>query len=173
MLSGSFRRLAVLAAAGVAVALIMPGTAGAAGSHDLEPGAVLPGTATLVAASSPASPGPTPDAYLTSDCTGTSSVYKTSTDGGRANGRGVINCVAYYYKLYDYTTLYRLRWYGWQFLDSDSSTAYSARTVTSISIWRCAGAGTYTYSSSAYHEATTVGGTRYTARTSAQNRFSC
>jgi len=172
MLSRSFRRLAVVAGAGVAVAL-MPGSAGAAGSQDVAPGTVLPGTATLAAAPSTGSSGPTPDAAITSDCVGTSSVYWTSTDGGRANGRGVINCLLYYYKLYDSTKLYRLRWYGWQFLDSDTSTAYGAKTVTSISIWRCAGSGTYTYYSTAYHEATTVGGTKYTATTSAQKRFSC
>ena len=110
---------------------------------------------------------------LPSGCIGYSDVWKSSTDGGRANGSGIIDCTHSFAKLYDSTSLYRDRWYGQQFLDSDTSTAYNSAWVSSISIWRCAGAGTYTYRSYAYHEATTAGGTRYTANTSDSARFSC
>lgn len=111
-------------------------------------------------------------AALPSGCIGYSDVYKTGTDGGRANGSGIIDCEYAYSRLYAETSLYRDRWYGPEFLDSDSSTANSSDWVASISIWRCAGAGTYTYRSYAYHEAT-AGSARYTANTSDSARFAC
>lgn len=62
--------------------------------------------------------------------------------------------------MYASTRLYRDRWYGPEFLDDDDSTANTSDWVASISVWWCAGAGTYTYRS-------------YTANTDDNAQFSC
>jgi hypothetical protein len=151
-----------------AVAVAGPAAADASASNRTDNS---PARATL-STTSKTDGSPAPMA-LPSSCVGRSDVYKTGTDGGRANGRGTIDCLAYYRNLYAYTSLYRDRWWGNEFLDSDSSSANNARHVASISIWRCAGEGTYTYRSFGYHEATDIGGTRYTASTQNSNRFGC
>lgn len=105
-------------------------------------------------------------------CIGSSLVYKTSTEGGRANGEGNIVCTLNVQELLDTTGLWRLRFYGWQFLDSDSSFADDDHVV-SISIWRCAGVGTYTYYSDAVHYVKDYSDVEYWAETSNSKRFSC
>lgn len=148
-------------------ALVTIGSAGTASADVSDTAPTDTPSAAMVAESSDVG-----TAALPSGCIGYSDVYKTSTDGGRANGSGVIDCEYAYSRLYAETSLYRDRWYGQEFLDSDSSTANSSDWVASISIWRCAGAGTYTYRSYAYHEAT-AGSARYTANTSDSARFTC
>jgi hypothetical protein len=114
-----------------------------------------------------------PTAPLISGCTGQSLVYRTTTNGGRANGEGLISCLGSWPKLYDSTNLYRNRWYGVQALDSDTSTRYNSTWVNSVSIYTCAGQGTYTYYSEAYHEVTSSSGTKYRASTVEGDRFAC
>ncbi|MCX2946761.1 hypothetical protein [Lentzea sp. NEAU-D7] len=156
-----FKRIGTVAA-GVAAATMLVTAAAAA-----TPAADTPGEGVLTTTSAVSA------AALPSGCIGMSDVYKTSTDGGRANGQGIIDCEYVYARLHAETNLYRDRWNGPDFLDSDSSTGNNTDWVASISVWRCAGVGTYTYRSSAYHEARTVGGDVYTATTSDSARFSC
>lgn len=110
---------------------------------------------------------------LPSDCIGTGSTYKTSTSGGRANGRAVTNCQAYYAELHNYSDLRRDRGVYIEFLDDDVSSTYGSRSVTSISIWGCAGAGLYTYFSHGDYTAIAVGGTAYYGVTDTSKRFTC
>lgn len=84
-----------------------------------------------------------------SDCIVYSDVYKTGTDGGRANGKVEIVCRAAYPSLRADTELWRYQSGGWRIMDIDNSTAGSASTpakyVASISIERCQGDGTHQY----------------------------
>jgi hypothetical protein len=62
--------------------------------------------------------------------------------GSSISGAGrFLNCTG---SPYATITLQRLRWYGWQNLDSASGTLYPGATYWWVS-WNCANAGTYTY----------------------------
>lgn len=176
------RRVSVLVACAV-LALAVPESAWAA--NDPEPRRVPhavpsgPSTADLSAPSDTRGQndsGVTTQAttgVLISGCTGQSLVYKTGTSGGRANGEGLISCLRVWPKLYDSTNLLRDRWYGIQSLDYDNSTAYNNTWVNSISIYTCAGQGTYTYYSEGYHEVTSSSGTKYRSSTTDGDQFAC
>lgn len=69
---------------------------------------------------------------------------------------GTVNVVArtvcWAYTVFVSTSLYRHRWYGWQFLAHGERTSYNY--VDTNAAWYCAGSGTYTYRADSYHEAT-------------------
>ncbi|CAN5573968.1 hypothetical protein BH20ACT23_BH20ACT23_12100 [soil metagenome] len=72
-----------------------------------------------------------------------------------------------------YTRLYRLRAWGWQFLDDDISGCSScSKTVNSVSRWQCTGVGTYTYAVYGEHTVTYQGQTKKDY-TRSEDRFGC
>ena len=76
------------------------------------------------------------------------------------------------------TDLYRDRWYGEQYLASNSATSpYSPSVsrwrVEAVTRWRCAATGTYTYRAYTYHEVRDYSGNKYYANTYNLGRFGC
>jgi hypothetical protein len=88
--------------------------------------------------------------------------HESTTDPGYARVHARTQCNVNVYYIYVYTELYRLRWYGWQYLANGSASKY----------WYCKGVGTYTYDAESYHEVQ-QGGVTYTAYTGNSNRFTC
>lgn len=87
-------------------------------------------------------------ALLAPDCSGFSIAY---VDSPYAYGDGWISCASQQKELYDYTELFRSRWYGWQYRDNDSSTATHTVFVLSTSRWNCSG-NTHKYRTTALHQ---------------------
>ena len=69
--------------------------------------------------------------------------------------------------VYVETALYRDRWYGLQFLDSGSKSAFGS--VSTNAAWNCSGTGTYAYRAYSYHKAA-ISGHAYTSNSA---RFTC
>ena len=97
----------------------------------------------------------------------------TYRDGSYAKGSALLSCSKSQPALHVNTVLERKRWYGWQTLDTDTSKRSSASQVTSLSRWRCKGAGQYTYETAA--SATVLGsnGRVYQGGVATRNRFGC
>ncbi len=98
--------------------------------------------------------------------------HQSSTSPGYANVHARTRCSVYVYHVYVYTELYRLRWYGWQYLNNGSSNRYNSYYAQDSVSWYCKGVGTYTYDAESYH-LVQQGGVTYTAYTGNSNRFSC
>ncbi|MEX2557243.1 MAG: hypothetical protein WEB06_16640 [Actinomycetota bacterium] len=82
-------------------------------------------------------------------------------------------CIYYYASIYVYTELYRDRWYGEQFLDSNEDSNSESQRAEAFAAWKCLGVGTYTYRSYSYHEVLTWSGQKAYAYTWNESRFYC
>jgi hypothetical protein len=92
---------------------------------------------------------------------------------GYAKGLARTNCDGQVGYNEVYTRLYRLRVWGWDYLDEDLSGCSScSKTVNSVSRWHCVGVGTYTYAIYGVHTVSYQGQTQrdYTRN---EDRFRC
>lgn len=104
-------------------------------------------------------------------CTGIT--YQPFNDSaGYAYGDGETYCSSVVSELGIAQTLYRLRWYGWQSLNSDSSDVAASNDAWTSTWWNCSGVGTYTYEADSSHYAYTPAG-EVSGDTSNQARFGC
>ncbi len=85
-------------------------------------------------------------------------------NGSYSKGAGMVDCSSYMRDLDAYSSIKRLRWYGWQFLDDDYSSCVDCYGITSISRWYCVGAGGYKYRVYAEATADDYSGNHYYAR---------
>lgn len=105
------------------------------------------------------------------NCKGQTDMPHWSGDDASVHGRTTCDWNAP--ALFVTTNLYRDRWYGWQFLDGRSQSAYGWwRTSDATPHWYCYGVGLYTYIGSSSHEAD-IAGVAYYGNTQYSNRFWC
>lgn len=132
------------------------------------------GESTLGAGGTSAGPGQVSPAAISPNplnCKGQTDRPHGSGDDASVHGRTTCDWNAP--ALFVTTNLFRDRWYGWQFLDGRSKSAYGWwRTNDATPHWYCYGAGLYTYIGSSSHEAD-IAGVAYYGSTQNSDRFWC
>jgi hypothetical protein len=142
------------------------------------PGSTISSEADLSTSSNSNTPsvGITPNATTPANpygCGGKTDQPHLTGHGTEASVHARTNCDLTVYYLYVATDLYRLRWYGWEWLNGGSSSRnWNTTSYDATPHWTCKGVGTYTYEGDSYHEVND-GSTIYYAYTGNQNRFAC
>jgi hypothetical protein len=171
-----FKRVLVAIIAPAVVALLTAAPASAVGSPHPAPGSVSAHSATL-GQTSRSGTAPALTSGLGSNpygCYGqTDNPHESGHNPGFANTVSRTVCDTWLAYLTAATDLYRLRWYGWQYLTSGGASGENVSSVQGPTSWNCSGVGTYTYEADTYHEADDYFGNYYTADTYAQARFGC
>lgn len=151
----------------MAVVVSMVGlTPASAQTTEVTPRGSAPVSAPTTASLTLNRPGGEVSTALAAECYGQTDYPHFSTHvAGRANVQSRTVCTGR--GVYVSTSLYRDRWYGQQFLSSNSGSGFGS--VETNTNWGCAGTGTYTYRAYSYHEASDGS----SANTANSNRFAC